>query len=172
MKDTKITIRICTMIRGEQRYFAHRKQYHEARGFGPLTVFVDDPQEMALYEAADKRPVPYEGKGRRMLAFNDYLRESTRCPPAFMHRPQRAIVPCAGPRPRLDPGTDTTLDPGADPSEIRVRQSARKWQWQWKEQMAARPPLRCERRSVPGQGLLHVQPLQQSRKADIPGTGL
>ena len=75
MKDEQ-KIRICTMVRGERRYFSHWKQYHEERGFGPITVFVDDPDEWELYEAEDKRPVPHEGERRQLLVFNEYLEAS------------------------------------------------------------------------------------------------
>ena len=72
-----MNVRICSMIRGEQKYFDHWKRWHEGKGF-KITLYIDDPAERELYDCDDKRDVisfrdDKKSWLRQIDSMNDYL---------------------------------------------------------------------------------------------------
>jgi hypothetical protein len=69
-----VDIGICVMVKKEQRYFKHWLEYHKAKGFGPIEVFYDDPEEKDDYKSADAVfPVTQTDVTRQYMQFNDYI---------------------------------------------------------------------------------------------------
>ena len=71
-------VNICSIIKKEQRYFNHWKEYHKDRGFNKIILIIDDPDEQEDYEA-DEYYYPPENTGRirQVRAYNEYMKANS-----------------------------------------------------------------------------------------------
>ena len=66
-------IGISVMVKGEQSYYKDWLKWHRKRGFGPIEVFLDNPEETGQYEADLETIVTREGPSRQYQTLNDYF---------------------------------------------------------------------------------------------------
>jgi hypothetical protein len=67
-------IKICTLVKGEQRYFDHWRDWHHKRGFGSITIYVDG-DDLEDYQCDEVRRVLYSDGSRQSKTFNDFIAE-------------------------------------------------------------------------------------------------
>jgi hypothetical protein len=67
-------IQIAVIVKGEEKYFSHWLRYHRERGFGPITVFMDEGADYC--NAADRViPVTDTSPQRQVNCCNGFLDE-------------------------------------------------------------------------------------------------
>jgi len=73
-----MSIQICTLVKQDQKYFDDWYNHHIKKGFGPITVYLDDPAKKDAYirDSVIIKEVIRGGNSSHVFTLNDFLNEN------------------------------------------------------------------------------------------------